>query len=93
MAWVFSEVLSPINDVPFASEIVDTMRDTLCIDVFLSTGSEVLFFLETERVLYAFFEHGTGLLTEDRVLIVIRLEILLPGALDIGSHACRRAYL
>ena len=48
MAGVFSEVFRPIDDVALASEVVNSVRDALSVDVLLGTGSEVLLFLETE---------------------------------------------
>lgn len=86
MARVLSKILSPINDVSLASEVVNAMWDTLGVNILLGACSEVLVFFETERLFDARFEHFTGLLTQDRMCFVRRLKVLLPSALDVGTH-------
>ena len=57
MAWVLPEVLGPIDHVPLASKEVNSVRDTLCIDVLPCTLLEVLFVLKAEAVLHTSLEH------------------------------------
>ena len=47
MARVLPEILSPVDDVPFAAKVVDSVRNTLSVDVFLGTRTKVLLLLET----------------------------------------------
>ena len=86
MARVLSKVFCPVDDVPLAAEVVNSVRYALSIDIFLSAGTEVLLLLKAERVLDASLEHFTRLLAQDRVLLVVWLEVLLPGVLDKRAH-------
>ena len=86
MPWVLPEILCTVNDVSLAAKVVNPMRDALCVNILLGTCSEVFFLLETERILDAVFEHLTGLLTQQWVLFVVRLKVLLPGVFQKRGH-------
>lgn len=86
MARVLSEILGPVNDVALAAKIVDSVGDALRVYVFLGAGAEVFLCSHAKRVLDTIFEHCSRLLAQYRVLVMIGLEILLPGVLDKGSH-------
>lgn len=86
MSWVFPEILCTVNDVSLAAKVVNPMRDALCVNILLGTCSEVFFLLEAERILDAVFEHLTGLLTQQWVLFVVRLKVLLPGVFQKRGH-------
>ena len=47
MSWVLSKIFSAVDHVAFATEVVDSMRDTLRVDVFLSAGPKVFAVFET----------------------------------------------
>lgn len=87
MARVLAEVLCAVNDVAFAAKVVDSMWDALSINVLLSARTKVLLLLHAEGVLDAVLEHFARLLAQLGVLLVVRLEVLLPGALDEGCHS------
>ncbi len=88
MARVFPEILCTVNNVSLASKIVNSVRYTLCVDVFLGAGAEILFLCHAQRVLNTGLEHFTGLLTEDGMLFMVRLKILFPSTLQERSHYC-----
>ena len=87
MARVLAEVLRAVNDVAFAAKVVDSVRDALSVDVLLSARTKVLFLLHTQGVLDAVLEHFARLLAQLGVLLMVGLEVLLPGALDEGCHS------
>ena len=86
MSWVLPEILCTVNDVSLAAKVVNPVGDALCINVLLGTCSEVFVLLEAERILDAVFEHLTGLLTQQWVLFVVRLKVLLPGVFQKRGH-------
>ena len=86
MTGVLPKVFCAVDDIAFAAEVVNTMRNALGVDVFLRTGPEVLLFLHAERVLDAVLEHFAGLLTKSGVLLMVRLEVLFPRAFYERSH-------
>ena len=86
MARVLAEVLCAVNDVAFAAKVVNSMGDALSINVFLCASTKVLLLLHAKGVLDAVFEHFARLLAQLGVLLVVGLEVLLPGALDEGCH-------
>ena len=86
MARILSEVFCAINDVPFAPEVINSVRDALGVDIFLCTSSKVFLLLEAEGAFNAVLEHLSRLLAKERVLFMVRLKVLLPRALNKGSH-------
>ena len=86
MARVLSEVFRAIDDVPLAPEVINPVRDALGVDILLCTSSKVLLLLEAEGVLNAVLEHLSRLLAKERMLLMVRLKVLLPRALNKGSH-------
>jgi len=86
MSGILAEILRAINDVALATEIVNTMWDAFCIDVFLGTGAKVFLLRHALGVLDAIFEHFARLLTQFRVLLVAGLEVLLPAGFNVRAH-------
>ena len=86
MARILSEVFRAIDDVPFAPKIINSVRDALGVDVLLCTSSKVFLLLEAKGVLNTILEHLSRLLAKERVLLMVRLKVLLPRALNKGSH-------
>ena len=84
--WVLPEVLRPIHHEPFASEEVDPVGDALRIDLLTSALLEILVLLEALAVFYAGLVHLAGLLAQGWVLLVVRLEIPFPYALNNLRH-------
>ena len=78
MPWVLPKVLSPVDHIAFAAEVINAMRYALSIDTFLGAHSEVFLLLKAVTILYAVFEHLTRLLTERWVRLMVRLGELLP---------------
>ena len=62
MAWVLPEILRSVNNVALASEVIDSVRDALSIDILLGTRPKVLRILEAEGALDARLEHLSRLL-------------------------------
>ena len=86
MSWVLPKVLGPIDDIPLASKVVNSVGNTLCIDTLLCALSEVLILLETVGSLDTVLEHFPTLLAQFGIFIMIWLKILFPRILDKGSH-------
>ena len=83
---VLPEVLRSIHHEPLASEKVDPVGYTLCIDLLTSALLEILVLLETLAVFHAGLVHLAGFLAQGWVLFVIRLKIPFPYALDNLRH-------
>ena len=81
MAGVLPKILGAINHEALAAKEIDSIGYALSIDLFAGAFLEILVLLEAGTVFDASFEHFSGLLAEFRMLIVIRLEILLPNIL------------
>jgi hypothetical protein len=81
MSWVLPEVLSPVNHIAFASEVVNAVRDALSVYTFLGTNSEIFLLLKAVTILDAVFKHLTRLLTEGWVRLMVRFGELLPRIL------------
>ena len=62
MTRVFSEIFSSVDHVSLASEVIDTVRNTLSVYALLSTLPEIFLLCETETILHAVFKHLAGLL-------------------------------
>jgi len=82
MPGVFSKVFSPVNEIPLAPEIVNSVRNAFRVDVFLGTSAEVFARLVAVRVLNTGFEHCARLHAQNRVLVVVWLKIFLPNVLQ-----------
>jgi len=87
VARVLAEILRAVDDVAFAAKVVDTVGNALSVDVLLGAGAKVFLLLHAVGVLDAVFKHFARLLTKLGMLLVIRLEELLPRALDNGGHS------
>jgi hypothetical protein len=79
---VLSKVLGPIDHEPLASEEVDSIWNAFRIDFFASALLEILIVLEAKTVFDAGLKHFSRLLTQWRVLIMVRLKVPLPNVLD-----------
>ena len=86
MPRVLSEVLRPIHHEPLASEEVYPIGYALRIDLLTSALLEIFVFLEALAVFHAGLVHLAGLLAQGWVLLVVRLEILFPYALNNLRH-------
>jgi len=78
MPRVLAKVLCPVNHVALASEVVNAVRNALRVYILLGTGSEIFLFFKTVGLFDAIFKHSSRLLTQRRMLFVVRLGVLFP---------------
>ena len=83
---VLPEVLGAIHHEPLAAEEVYPVGYALGIYVLARALLEILVLLEALAVLHARLVHLAGLLAQGRVLLMVRLEILLPYTLNKLRH-------
>jgi hypothetical protein len=84
---VLPEVFRPVYHESLASKEIYPVRNTFSIDLFSCAFLKIFSILEACTVLNAALKHLTRLLTEWRVLLMVRLKVPLPQILDNVSTA------
>ena len=86
MSRISSKIFCPINQVPLTSEIINSVRNAICVHVIFGTCTEILRFLKTLTFLNARFEHLSWFLAQFWMLFVIWFHELFPTLFSIAWH-------